>query len=81
MNKSDAMWIGYWAMRCDIEAELAIWLRALGRGTPDTYWEHHIEERVDAAIVFFTEYRRLNRPRRHYRSRQALNAKTPITNK
>lgn len=67
MNKSDAMWIGYWAMRCDIEATLSIWLRSLARGTPNTYWENHIGERVDAAMVFFAEYRRLNRPKRRRR--------------
>jgi hypothetical protein len=64
MSKSEAMWIGYWAMRTDIEAELLLWLRSLARGTPDTYWESHISERADAAMVFFSEYRRLNRPKR-----------------
>jgi hypothetical protein len=68
MTKSDAMWIGYWAMRVNIEAYLLIWLRSLARGEPDTYWENCIEERVDAAIVFYSEYRRLNRPKRRRRA-------------
>lgn len=67
MSKSDAMWIGYWAMRCDIEVELVFWLRSLARGTPDTYWEQHIGERADAAMVFHGEYRRLNRPKQRRR--------------
>jgi hypothetical protein len=62
MTKSDAMWIGYWAMRVDIEACLQFWLKRLARGTPDPYWEGHIETRVDAAMIFYSEYRRLNRP-------------------
>ena len=65
MTKSEAMWIGYWAMRWDIEANLQFWLKSLARGTPDTYWENQIAERVDAAMIFYAEYRRLNRlPRR-----------------
>ena len=67
MTKSEAMWIGYWAMRVDIEAELSIWLRSLARGTPDTYWEEQIAERVDAAMIFYAEYHRLNRLPRHRR--------------
>jgi hypothetical protein len=63
MTKSDAMWIGYWAMRQSIEDELVHWLRCLVRGVPDAvYWENHIEERIDAAMIFYSEYRRLNRP-------------------
>lgn len=69
VSKSEAMWVGYWAMRCDIEAKLVFWLQNLARGTPDTYYEKHIGERVDAAMVFYTEYRRLNRlPKRRKRA-------------
>lgn len=60
-EKSAAMWLGYWTMRVEIEDCLVIWLKGIARGATDTYWEHHIEERVDAAMVFHTEYRRLNR--------------------
>jgi len=61
LSKSDAMWIGYWAMRVDIETCLVLCLKQLARGTPDPYWERHIGERVDAAMIFYSEYRRLNR--------------------
>lgn len=57
------MWIGYWTMRVDIESTLVLWLKGLARGEADTYWEKHIGERVDAAMIFYSEYRRLNRPR------------------
>ncbi len=69
MTKSEAMWIGYWAMRCDVEAYLQFWLRSLARGTPDTYWEERIVERAEAAMVFHAEYKRLNHaPKRHKNS-------------
>ncbi len=64
MTKSDAMWVGYWAMRVDIEAYLQFWLKSLARGTPDTYWETQIVERADAAMIFYSEYKRLNAPKR-----------------
>jgi len=68
MTKSNAMWIGYWAMRVDIEAYLQFWLKSLARGTPDTYWESRIVERADASMIFYAEYRRLNAPKRRGRA-------------
>jgi len=61
VTKSDAMWVGYWAMRVDIEAYLQFWLKSLARGTPDTYWETQIAERAEAAMIFHAEYKHLNR--------------------
>lgn len=63
MNKSDAMWAGYCAVRRDLEMALENWIRNLAhvRVGDILFWENAVLEDAEAAIILYAEFRRLIR--------------------
>lgn len=61
MTKSDAMWIGYWAVCCELSDGLKFWIQAIACGYDVAHWEKYTADRADAAMVLYSEYRRLLR--------------------